>query len=89
MNVAGDSQTLAAAVNHASLNIGNSIGAALGGVVVAAGLGYLAVDLDRPRAVRARRRCSRSRVSASSAATLHRAGGLGLQQDAVLDGALS
>lgn len=41
MDVAGDSQSLAAAINHASLNIGNSLGAALGGVVVAAGLGYL------------------------------------------------
>jgi DHA1 family inner membrane transport protein len=40
MDVAGDSQTLAAAVNHASLNIGNSLGAALGAATVAAGLGY-------------------------------------------------
>ncbi|MEP6478891.1 MAG: MFS transporter [Rhodoglobus sp.] len=42
MDVAGDSQTLAAAVNHAALNIGNSAGAALGGVAIAAGFGYLA-----------------------------------------------
>ena len=42
MDVAGDSQTLAAAVNHSAFNIGNSLGAALGGVVVAAGLGYIA-----------------------------------------------
>lgn len=42
MDVAGDSQTMAAAVNHASLNIGNSIGAALGGAVIAANLGYIA-----------------------------------------------
>lgn len=41
MDVAGDSQTLAAAINHSSLNIGNSIGAYLGGVTIAAGLGYL------------------------------------------------
>ncbi|MCU1513339.1 MAG: transporter, partial [Microbacteriaceae bacterium] len=41
MDVAGDSQTLAAAANHASLNIGNSLGAYLGGVTIAAGLGYL------------------------------------------------
>jgi DHA1 family inner membrane transport protein len=41
MDVAGDSQTLAAAVNHASLNIGNSMGAALGAATVAAGLGYV------------------------------------------------
>jgi len=41
MDVAGDSQNLAAAVNHASLNLGNSLGAYLGGVTIAAGLGYL------------------------------------------------
>jgi len=42
MDVAGDGQSLAAAINHASLNLGNSLGAALGGVAIAAGLGYLA-----------------------------------------------
>ncbi len=42
MDVAGDSQTLGAAANHSALNIGNSIGASLGGVVIAAGLGYVA-----------------------------------------------
>lgn len=42
MDVAGDGQSLAAAINHASLNIGNSVGALLGGVAIAAGLGYLA-----------------------------------------------
>lgn len=42
MDVAGDAQTLAAAVNHASLNIGNTLGAFLGGVVIAAGFGYVA-----------------------------------------------
>lgn len=41
MDVAGDSQTLAAALNHSALNIGNSLGAYLGGVVIAAGFGYL------------------------------------------------
>jgi DHA1 family inner membrane transport protein len=41
MDVAGDSQTLAAAANHAALNIGNSLGAYLGGVTIAGGLGYL------------------------------------------------
>lgn len=41
MDVAGDSQTLAAAVNHASLNLGNSLGAFLGGVTIVAGFGYL------------------------------------------------
>lgn len=41
MDVAGDAQTLAAAINHSALNIGNSLGAWLGGVTIAAGLGYL------------------------------------------------
>ena len=41
MDVAGDSQTLAAAANHAALNIGNSLGAYLGGLAIAAGFGYL------------------------------------------------
>jgi DHA1 family inner membrane transport protein len=87
MDVAGDSQTLAAAVNHASLNIGNSLGAALGGVTVAAGLGYLSVTwvglvmgalgiLIATVSVLAQRR------------SLERSGRLALQQDAVLDGAL-
>ncbi len=42
MDVAGDAQTMAAAVNHSALNIGNSLGAFLGGAVIAAGWGYLA-----------------------------------------------
>ncbi len=41
MDVAGDSQTLAAAINHSALNIGNSLGALLGGITIAAGFGYL------------------------------------------------
>lgn len=41
MDVAGDSQTLAAAINHSSLNIGNSMGALLGGLTITAGLGYV------------------------------------------------
>jgi DHA1 family inner membrane transport protein len=40
--VAPDAQLMGAAVNQSSLNIANSIGAALGGVVIAAGWGYLA-----------------------------------------------
>jgi MFS transporter, DHA1 family, inner membrane transport protein len=87
MNVAGDSQTLAAAINHASLNIGNSIGAALGGVVVAAGLGYLAVTWLGLVL------CSLGVVIAVISFSverraLHRAGSLGLEQDAVLNGPL-
>ncbi len=42
MQVAGDAQTIGAAMNHASLNIANALGAWLGGVVVAAGWGYTA-----------------------------------------------
>jgi DHA1 family inner membrane transport protein len=40
MQVAGDAQTLGAALNHASLNIANAAGALLGGAVIAAGYGY-------------------------------------------------
>ena len=42
MDVAGDAQTLAAAGQHAALNVANAIGAWLGGVVIAAGLGWTA-----------------------------------------------
>ena len=42
MATAGDAQTLAAALNHASFNLANAIGAWLGGVVLAAGLGLTA-----------------------------------------------
>ncbi|WP_408611332.1 MFS transporter [Lolliginicoccus lacisalsi] len=42
MDVAGDAQTLAATANHSALNIANGLGAALGGAVLAAGLGYTA-----------------------------------------------
>lgn len=42
MDVAGEAQALGAALNHASLNAANALGAWLGGVVIAAGLGYLA-----------------------------------------------
>jgi DHA1 family inner membrane transport protein len=44
MQVAGDAQTIGAAMNHASLNIANALGAWLGGVVVAAGYGYTAAS---------------------------------------------
>ncbi|WP_197512092.1 hypothetical protein [Tessaracoccus coleopterorum] len=42
LDVSGDAQTLASALNHASLNIGNSMGAALAGAVIAAGFGLTA-----------------------------------------------
>ena len=44
MQVAGDAQTIGAAMNHASLNVANALGAWLGGVVVAAGFGYTATS---------------------------------------------
>ncbi len=42
MDVSHDSQSIAAALNHSALNIGNALGAFLGGVAIAGGLGYLA-----------------------------------------------
>ena len=45
MDVAGDAQTLGAAMNHASLNVANALGAWLGGLVIAAGHGYRAPAL--------------------------------------------
>ena len=41
MDVAQDSQSIAAALNHSALNIANSLGAYLGGLTIAAGLGYI------------------------------------------------
>ena len=45
MDVAGDAQTLGAAMNHASLNVANALGAWLGGSVIAAGYGYRSTSL--------------------------------------------
>ncbi len=45
MDVAADAQTLAAALNHAALNMANAAGAWLGGLVIAAGFGYTAPAL--------------------------------------------
>jgi DHA1 family inner membrane transport protein len=45
MHVADDARTLGAAMNHASLNIANAVGAWLGGLVLAAGYGYRAPAL--------------------------------------------
>ncbi|GAA1925807.1 MFS transporter [Microbacterium aoyamense] len=42
MDVADDNQSIAAALNHSALNIGNSMGAFLGGVVIAVGWGFVA-----------------------------------------------
>lgn len=40
MDVSGDAQSLAAAGNHAALNLANALGAFLGGAAIAAGYGY-------------------------------------------------
>ena len=45
MQVAGTAQTLAAAGNHAALNLANALGAWVGGLVIAAGYGYTAPSL--------------------------------------------
>ncbi len=42
MDVAGDNQSIAAALNHSALNVGNALGAFLGGLVIAGGLGFVA-----------------------------------------------
>ncbi len=42
MDVAAEAQSLAASLNHATLNAANALGAWLGGLVIAAGLGYTA-----------------------------------------------
>lgn len=91
MDVAGDSQALAAAINHSSLNIGNSLGAYLGGVAIGAGLGYISptwvglllcvpgVGLAVVSALVQRRSTARSEL----------AEGVGLDEDPVLDGTLA
>ena len=40
MDVAGDAQTLAAALNHSAFNTANAIGPLLGGMAIAAGWGW-------------------------------------------------
>ncbi|WP_053383951.1 MFS transporter [Leucobacter celer] len=42
IRISDEAALLGAAVNHAAFNVGNSLGAWLGGVVIAGGLGYLA-----------------------------------------------
>lgn len=87
MDVAGESQTLAAAINHASLNLGNGLGAILGGIAIVAGFGYLSptwVGLAL---------CGLGVLLAAFSYRLQRrqlqdSGSLRLQQDAVLDGPL-
>jgi DHA1 family inner membrane transport protein len=45
IRIGGDAQLIAAALNHSAFNIGNSLGALLGGAVISAGFGYLAPTL--------------------------------------------
>lgn len=45
IRTAGRAKLLGASMNHSAFNIGNSIGAWLGGIVIAGGLGYLAPGL--------------------------------------------
>lgn len=45
MDVAGDAQTLAAALNQSAINMANALGAALGGAVISRGYGYSAPAL--------------------------------------------
>ncbi len=97
MDVAGNSQSIAAAINHSALNLGNTLGAYLGGVVIAAGLGYLSptwvglllcvpgIALAVASALLQRHT---SRRSAREAA-LEGAEGVRLDEDAVLDRALT
>jgi DHA1 family inner membrane transport protein len=44
MHVAGDAETIGAALNHSALNLANALGAFLGGAVNAAGFGYTATS---------------------------------------------
>ncbi|QRM54788.1 MFS transporter [Sinorhizobium sp. BG8] len=43
MDVAGNAQTLAAALNHSAFNVANALGALLGGIAITAGYGYASV----------------------------------------------
>ncbi|MOA46869.1 MFS transport protein AraJ [compost metagenome] len=40
MDVAGEAQTLAAALNHSAFNLANALGAWLGGITISMGLGW-------------------------------------------------
>jgi DHA1 family inner membrane transport protein len=40
MDVAGEAQTLAAALNHSAFNVANALGAWLGGITISAGMGW-------------------------------------------------
>ena len=56
MQVAGEAQTIGAAMNHSALNLANALGAWLGGAVIAAGLRLPRPQRRGRRALRARAR---------------------------------
>lgn len=100
MDVAGESQTLAAAGNHASLNLGNSLGAALGGAAIAAQWGYVApvwvgLALCVPGVLfalagaAADRRPGARPISGHAGTASETSRGAVLDEDPVLDGAAS
>ena len=74
MDVAGEAQTIGAALNHASLNIANAAGAWLGGLVIAAGFGYR-VDRRRRRRAGGWRAFAVLRRRGADAATRHTTSG--------------
>jgi MFS transporter, DHA1 family, inner membrane transport protein len=45
MDVAGEAQTLAAALNHSAFNVANALGPLLGGIAIAHGLGLASTGL--------------------------------------------
>jgi DHA1 family inner membrane transport protein len=45
MDVAGNAQSLAAALNHAAFNVANALGPWLGGLAIAAGFGFASTGL--------------------------------------------
>ena len=45
MDVAGEAQTLAAALNHSAFNVANALGPFLGGLAIAAGFGLTSTGL--------------------------------------------
>ncbi len=45
MDVAGEAQSLAAALNHSAFNVANALGPWLGGMAVAAGYGWTSTGL--------------------------------------------
>jgi DHA1 family inner membrane transport protein len=45
MDVAGEAQTLAAALNHSAFNVANALGPLLGGIAIAYGLGLASAGL--------------------------------------------